>query len=100
MVVVIHEAEVDEDGPTAAKGTDATAAPVEADAAAEDDSTTGIYRRVLEELPDVLDDLVEKIDDIAGQAMEPEAAMEALGRIAIKIENPRETEEALAGVPA
>ena len=96
VVVVIDEAaEVDEDGATAAAETDATAVPVEAGTAAEDDAPVDIYRYVLEELPDVLDDLVEQIDDIAGQAMEPEAAMEALGRIAIKIEILREAEEAI-----
>jgi hypothetical protein len=93
MVVMIDEAaEVDEGG--------AAAVPVEADAAAEDDSPIGIYLRVLEELPAVLDDLVEKIDDIAGQAIDSESAMDALGRIAIKIEILREAEEALCGVPA
>ncbi len=97
IVVVDEAAEVDEDGATE---TNVTAVTIATDAATEDDTPIGIYRRVQEELPDVLDYLVEKIDDIAGQAMEPEAAMEALGRIAIKIEILREAEEALAGVPA
>lgn len=73
---------------------------VAADSEAAGDDPVDIYGYVLKELPDMLDDLVEKIDDIAGQAMESESAMDALARIAIKIEVLREAEEALCGVPA
>jgi hypothetical protein len=100
VVIIDEAAEIDEDGVTADAETGATGVPGGANAAADDDTPVGIYRRVLEELPNVLDDLVEQIDDIAGQAIESESAMEALGRIAIKIEILREAEEALAGVPA
>jgi ParB-like chromosome segregation protein Spo0J len=101
VVVIMDEAaEVDEDDATAVVETDVTVVPVEAGTEAEDDDPVEVYHAILTELPDALDALVEKIDDIAGQAMEPEAAMEALGRIAIKIEILREAEEALAGVPA
>ena len=100
VVVVDEAAEVDEDGATAATETDDSVVTIATDAAAEDDNPISLYRQVLEELPGALEKLVDQIDDIAGQAMESESAMEILGRIAIKIEILREAEEALAGVPA
>ena len=70
----------------------------------QDDDPVDIYGRMLEELPDVLDLLVEKIDTIAGEAMAPEAAVVALQRIAENVQKLIEVEEAMvevmAGTPA
>ncbi len=59
-----------------------------------------VYRELLEKGPDEFEYLVDHLDEIVGQTIKPEAAMEALGSIARSIETLREAEEAVAGVPA
>ena len=81
-----HDERVDGDGAIEAEETGV-------DAADEDDIE--IYRRILNELPDTLDDLVQKIDVIVGQAMDPAEAIAALHRITASIAALREHEEVL-----
>lgn len=59
-----------------------------------------VYRRVLEELPGTLDELVEQIDLIVGEAMDAAAAMKALGRMEESIKTLIEAEEAKAAALA
>ena len=89
VVVMIDETvEVDKDGATAAAVEDT-----------EDPEPGDIYHAILNELPDELDKLVEQIDDIAGQAKAPPAAVKAWDRIIASATTLREAEKALAEVP-
>jgi len=54
------------------------------------------YRRMLEELPTALAELAEHVNDIAGKAMEPKAAMDAMCHICASIDALCSAEEKLA----
>ena len=63
----------------------------------------GAYRKVLEEYPDLFDGLVQQMDDVVGEAMDGEAAVVALQRIADSVQTLIEAEKtkaALAGATA
>ncbi len=70
----------------------------------EEDASIGTYRKVLVEMPATFEKLVEQMDGIIGEVMDPDAAVEALQRMATSIQALIEAEKtkaaALAGVSA